>query len=94
MSAARQIGFDYIFDTDFSADLTIMEEGHELLERLSHEKDAKMPMFTSCCPGWVRFMRSQFPDYVDNLSTAKSPQQMFGAIAKTYYADILGVTPD
>lgn len=71
-----------------------MEEGHELLERLSHEKDAKMPMFTSCCPGWVRFMKSQFPDYVDNLSTAKSPQQMFGAIAKTYYADILGVTPD
>lgn len=94
VSAARQIGFDYIFDTDFSADLTIMEEGHELLERLSHEKDAKMPMFTSCCPGWVRFMKSQFPDYVDNLSTAKSPQQMFGAIAKTYYADILGVTPD
>ena len=94
VSAARQIGFDYIFDTDFSADLTIMEEGHELLERLSHEKDAKMPMFTSCCPGWVRFMKSQFPDYVDNLSTAKSPQQMFGAVAKTYYADILGVTPD
>ncbi len=58
------------------------------------KKDAKMPMFTSCCPGWVRFMKSQFPDYVDNLSTAKSPQQMFGAIAKTYYADILGVTPD
>ena len=64
VSAARQIGFDYIFDTDFSADLTIMEEGHELLERLSHEKDAKMPMFTSCCPGWVRFMKSLFPDYV------------------------------
>ena len=94
VSAARQIGFDYVFDTDFSADLTIMEEGHELLERLLQKKEAKMPMFTSCCPGWVRFMKSQFPAYVDHLSTAKSPQQMFGAVAKTYYADILGVTPD
>ncbi len=94
VAAARQIGFDYIFDTDFSADLTIMEEGHELLERISKGEEAKMPMFTSCCPGWVRFMKTQYPEYVDHLSTAKSPQQMFGSIAKTYYANILDVEPE
>ena len=94
VAAARQIGFDYIFDTDFSADLTIMEEGNELLERVAQGKEAKMPMFTSCCPGWVRFVKTQYPQYIDHLSTAKSPQQMFGAVAKTYYAKTLGVTPD
>ncbi len=94
VAAARQIGFDYIFDTDFSADLTIMEEANELLERLSKGETKEMPMFTSCCPGWVRFMKTQYPQDTDCLSTAKSPQQMFGAIAKTYYANILEVEPD
>lgn len=95
VAATRQIGFDYVFDTDFSADLTIMEEGNELFERLS-KKDAgaKFPMFTSCCPGWVRFMKSQYPEFTDYLSTAKSPQQMFGAVAKSYYAQVLDVEPD
>jgi NADP-reducing hydrogenase subunit HndD len=93
VSALRKMGFDYIFDTDFSADLTIMEEGSEFLERLGSGEKSKYPMFTSCCPGWVRFLKSQYPDMVDSLSTAKSPQQMFGAVAKSYYADILGVDP-
>ncbi len=91
VAAAKKIGFDYVFDTDFSADLTIMEEGHELLERMG-KMDG--PMFTSCCPGWVRFIKTQYPEYVDNLSTAKSPQQMFGAIAKSYYAKLLDVEPE
>lgn len=93
VAGLRRIGFDYIFDTDFSADLTIMEEGSEFLERISSGKEQKYPMFTSCCPGWVRFLKSQYPDMVDQLSTAKSPQQMFGAIAKSYYAEKLGVDP-
>ena len=93
VAALRQIGFDYIFDTNFSADLTIMEEGSEFLERLK-DPEAKLPMFTSCCPGWVRFIKSQYPDMVDNLSTAKSPQQMFRAVAKTYYAQLLNVDPE
>ncbi|OLS01893.1 NADH-dependent [FeFe] hydrogenase, group A6 [Tissierella creatinophila] len=93
VSALRQMGFDFIFDTNFAADLTIMEEGSEFLERLGRAEDKNLPMFTSCCPGWVRFMKSQYPDMVDQLSTAKSPQQMFGAISKTYYADLLDVDP-
>ena len=94
VAATRQIGFDYVFDTDFSADLTIMEEGNELFDRLSkREAGAKFPMFTSCCPGWVRFMKSQYPEYTDHLSTAKSPQQMFGAVAKSYYAQVLDIDP-
>ncbi len=93
VAALRTIGFDYIFDTDFSADLTIMEEGSELLARLSNPEDAVLPLFTSCCPGWVRYVKGHYPSFVDNLSTAKSPQQMFGAIAKTYYAELLGVDP-
>lgn len=93
VAALRKVGFDYIFDTNFTADLTIMEEGSEFLERFKNRKNAKLPMFTSCCPGWVRFVKTQYPDMVDNLSTAKSPQQMFGAIAKTYYAQLLGVDP-
>ena len=93
-SALRKMGFDYIFDTDFSADLTIMEEGSEFLEKLKNKENEKFPMFTSCCPGWVRFMKSQYPDMVDQLSTAKSPQQMFGAVAKTYYAKLLDVDPE
>ncbi len=93
-SALRKMGFDYIFDTNFSADLTIMEEGSEFLEKLKNRENETFPMFTSCCPGWVRFMKSQYPDMVDQLSTAKSPQQMFGAVAKTYYAKLLDVDPE
>ena len=92
-SALKIMGFDYVFDTNFSADLTIMEEGSEFLGRLADKEKNKFPMFTSCCPGWVRFIKSHYPEYVDNLSTAKSPQQMFGAIAKSYYAKILDVDP-
>jgi NADP-reducing hydrogenase subunit HndD len=94
-AALRTLGFDYVFDTDFTADLTIMEEGTELLERLSKylkgDKTAKIPILTSCCPGWVNFFEEYFPDLKDVPSTAKSPQQMFGAIAKTYFADKIGV---
>ena len=93
VAALRRLGFDYVFDTNFSADLTIMEEGSEFLERFTHRDRYHWPMFTSCCPGWVRFMKSQFPHYVDCLSTAKSPQQMFGAVAKTYFAEKIGVDP-
>ena len=93
-AALRALGFDYVFDTDFSADLTIMEEGSEFLHRLTHKEDYRWPMFTSCCPGWVRFVKSEYPDFVPNLSTAKSPQQMFGAVAKSYFAEKLGVAPD
>ncbi len=93
VAAAHAFGVDYVFDTNFSADLTIMEEANELLERLKNPDDYKWPMFTSCCPAWVRFLKSQYPDMVPNLSTAKSPQQMFGAVAKSYYAQMLGVDP-
>lgn len=94
VSALRRIGFDYIFDTTYTADLTIMEEGSEFIERFTHKEDYSWPMFTSCCPGWVRFAKTQYPDYVKNLSTAKSPQQMFGAMAKTFIAQKLGIDPD
>ena len=94
-AALRALGFDYVFDTDFAADLTIMEEGTELLDRLSRhlngDTTARIPMLTSCCPGWVNFFEHNFPDLKDVPSTAKSPQQMFGAIAKTYFADKIGV---
>jgi len=93
VAAIRSLGVDYVFDTDFSADLTIMEEGSELLERLKTRTDDK-PMFTSCCPGWVRFLKLEYPDMVPQLSSAKSPQQMFGAVAKSYYAQLLGVEPE
>ena len=94
VASLRRIGFDYIFDTTFSADLTIMEEGTEFLHRLPELRKQGRPMFTSCCPGWVRFIKTQYPDYVDNLSTAKSPQQMFGSVTKSYYANLLGVDPE
>ncbi|MDC0584252.1 NADH-dependent [FeFe] hydrogenase, group A6 [Bacteroidales bacterium] len=94
-SALRSLGFDYVFDTDFAADLTIMEEGTELLDRISRftkgDKDVKLPILTSCCPGWVNFFEKNFPDMLDVPSTARSPQQMFGAIAKTYFADKIGI---
>lgn len=93
VAGLRRMGFDYIFDTNFTADLTIMEEGSEFLERFTHRNRYRWPMFTSCCPGWVRFMKSQFPAYTDCLSTAKSPQQMFGAVAKSYFAQRIGVDP-
>ena len=93
-AALRRMGFDYVFDTDWSADLTIMEEGTELLHRvgkvLNGEK-AVLPQFTSCCPAWIAFAEKNFPDLLDNLSTAKSPQQMFGAACKNYFAQKIGV---
>ncbi|NPA35696.1 MAG: 4Fe-4S dicluster domain-containing protein [Chlorobi bacterium] len=95
VTALRKIGFDYVFDTDFAADLTILEEGTELLGRLSRflsgNKDVKLPILTSCCPAWVNFFEHHFPEMKDIPSTAKSPQQMFGAIAKTYFADKLQI---
>ena len=94
-TALRRLGFDYVFDTDFAADLTIMEEGTELLQRLNKylagDRTVKIPLMTSCCPGWVSFMEKHFPELGENLSTAKSPQQMFGAIAKNYLAPKLGI---
>jgi NADH-quinone oxidoreductase subunit G len=90
----RHLGFDYVFDTSFSADLTIMEEGSEFLARLQKGELKQYPMFTSCCPGWVRFIKSQYPELVGQLSTAKSPQQMFGAVIKSYFAKKLGVPPE
>ena len=93
VAALKEIGFDYVFDTVYSADMTIMEEGSELLARLGEAKEHRWPMFTSCCPGWMRFVKMEFPDFVPNLSTAKSPQQMFGALSKTYIAQKLGIDP-
>jgi NADH-quinone oxidoreductase subunit G len=94
-AAIRALGADYVFDTNFSADLTIMEEANEFLKRLSKREEHSWPMFTSCCPGWVRFLKSQYPDMTDQLSTAKSPQQMFGSVIKTYFPEkVLGVDPD
>ena len=94
-AALRQLGFDKVFDTDFAADLTIMEEGTELLGRigkfLEGDKNVKLPILTSCCPAWVNFFEYNYPDMLDVPSTARSPQQMFGAVAKTYLADKLGV---
>lgn len=95
VTALRQLGFDHVFDTDFAADLTIMEEGTELLQRigklLAGDKEVNFPLMTSCCPGWVNFMEKHFPELAPNLSTAKSPQQMFGAIAKNYFAAKMGI---
>lgn len=91
VAALHRMGFDYVFDTNFAADLTIMEEGSEFLERLKDPKFMDKPMFTSCCPGWVRFLKARYPEFTDCLSTAKSPQQMFGAVAKSYFAEKLGV---
>ena len=93
VAALKRMGFDYVFDTNFAADLTIMEEGSEFVERFKHRGKYRWPMFTSCCPGWVRFVKTQFPEYTQNLSTAKSPQQMFGSIAKSYFAEKIGVSP-
>lgn len=91
VTALKRLGFDKVFDTDFSADLTIMEEGTELLNRINN--GGKLPMITSCSPGWVRYCEIKNPEFTDNLSTCKSPQQMFGAIAKSYYAEKMGIDP-
>jgi len=95
VAALRRLGFDHVFDTDFAADLTIMEEGTELLNRLNKhlegDKDVKLPILTSCCPAWVKFFEHQFPGMKDIPSTSRSPQQMFGSVAKTYFAEKLGI---
>ena len=94
VSALHRLGFDYVFDTDFAADLTIMEEGAEILNRLKRhlegDKNVKLPILTSCCPAWVKFFEHHFPDLKEIPSTARSPQQMFGSIAKSYFAEKLG----
>lgn len=97
-TALKRIGFDKVFDTNFTADLTIIEEGTELIIRLKKalvDKDpnVKLPQFTSCSPGWVKYLEHFYPEYIDNLSTAKSPQQMFGALIKTFYAQQAGIDP-
>ena len=92
-AALKAMGVDYVFDTCFAADLTIMEEANELLQRLKAGELADYPMFTSCCPGWVRFLKSQYPHLTKQLSTAKSPQQMFGSIAKNWFAQKIGADP-
>ncbi len=94
LDALKKMGADYAFDTTFSADLTIMEEGTEFLRRFTSGELKQRPMFTSCCPGWIRFIKTQYPDLVRYLSTAKSPQQMFGAVMKTYFAEQLKVAPE
>ncbi|MEN6460325.1 MAG: NADH-dependent [FeFe] hydrogenase, group A6 [Syntrophomonas sp.] len=91
VAGLRQLGFDYIFHTNFTADLTILEEGNELLKRLT--EGGTLPMLTSCSPGWINFIETFYPDELDHLSTCKSPQQMFGAVAKTYWAEKMGVDP-
>ncbi len=98
-TALKRIGFDKVFDTNFTADLTIMEEGTELLNRLKKaivdkDESVKLPQFTSCSPGWIKFLEHFYPEYLDYLSTAKSPQQMFGAITKTFYAKEAGINPE
>jgi iron-only hydrogenase group A len=98
VNALRQLGFNSVLDTDFSADLTIMEEGTELLVRLKKalvdgNKDISLPMFTSCSPGWIKFVEHKYPEFLPNLSTCKSPQQMFGALAKTFYARKRNIDP-
>ncbi len=98
-TALRRAGFDRVFDTNFTADLTIIEEGTELILRLykalvQGDKEVALPQFTSCSPGWVKYLEHFYPEYLPNASSAKSPQQMFGALIKTYYADKLGVDPE
>ncbi len=97
-AALRRLGFDSVLDTDFAADLTIIEEGNEFLQRLKKKlvdgEDVALPMITSCSPGWVKFIEHMYPDLLAHLSTCKSPQQMFGALAKTYYAEKRGIDPE
>jgi NADP-reducing hydrogenase subunit HndD len=98
VAALKRLGFDSVLDTDFTADLTIMEEGTELLSRLKKalvdgDPEVALPMTTSCSPGWIKFIEHTFPEYLPNVSTCKSPQQMFGALAKTYYAQVRNLDP-
>ena len=92
IAALRRLGFDKVFDTNFSADLTIMEEATEFLDRVKN--GGTLPLITSCSPGWIRYCENYFPEFIPNLSTCKSPQQMFGAVVKTYYAQKLGKNPE
>ncbi len=99
VAALRRLGFDSVLDTDFTADLTIVEEGNELLQRLKgalldKNPDVKLPMTTSCSPGWVKYIEHMYPELLPNVSTAKSPQQMFGALAKTFYAQKMNIDPE
>ena len=94
LDSLKKMGVDYAFDTTFSADLTIMEEGTEFIKRFTSGEQKHLPMFTSCCPGWIRFIKTQYPGLVKYLSTAKSPQQMFGSVMKTYFAEQLKVAPE
>ena len=91
VAALRRLGFAKVFDTDFAADLTIMEEAHEFVDRL--QNGGKLPLITSCSPGWINYCEHYYPDMIENLSSCKSPQQMFGATAKTYYAQKMGIDP-
>ncbi|HPA53735.1 MAG TPA: [FeFe] hydrogenase, group A, partial [Bacillota bacterium] len=91
ITALKRLGFDKVFDTDFSADLTILEEGTELLNRIKN--GGKLPLITSCSPGWIKFCEHNYHEFLDNLSTCKSPQQMMGAVAKSYYAEKAGIDP-
>ena len=91
VAALRRLGFEKVFDTDFSADLTIMEEATELIERI--QNGGKLPLITSCSPGWIKYCEYYYPEFIENLSTCKSPQQMFGAVAKTWYAEKAGLDP-
>ncbi len=91
VAALRRLGFKNVFDTDVAADLTIMEEAHEFLDRVKN--GGKLPIITSCSPGWIKFCEHKFPEFIPNLSSCKSPQQMFGAIAKTWYAEKMGIDP-
>ena len=93
VAALKRVGFDYVFDTCYAADVTIMEEGTELLEHLANPQDHSWPMFTSCCPGWVSYVNKKYPYFVTNLSTTKSPQQIFGALTKSFFAQQKGLKP-
>ena len=92
VAALRRLGFDKVFDTDFAADLTIMEEANEFLDRVKN--GGVLPLITSCSPGWIKYCEHYYPDMLDNLSSCKSPQQMFGAITKTYYAEKMNLDPE
>lgn len=93
VAALKRVGFDYVFDTCYAADVTIMEESTELLEHLANPQDHSWPMFTSCCPGWVSYVNKKYPYFVTNLSTTKSPQQIFGALTKSFFAQQKGLKP-
>lgn len=94
VAALRKLGFDYVFDTNFAADLTIMEEGTELIHRITGQSNAPLPQFTSCCPGWVKFFEYYYPNLIDHISSAKSPMEMAGPMIKTYFAKAKNIDPE